>query len=359
MVKFYNPILESKDEIIAIKDAVNNTINSGQFILGKSLENFEINYSKYIGSQFCSGVGNGLDALRIILRSYNIGPGDEVIVPAHTFIATWLPINDLGAKAIPVDIDLSTYNIDLNQISKYISKNTKAIIPVHLYGLPCDIFELKSLIPKSIKIIEDAAQAHGAELNGIKCGNLGDAAAFSFYPTKNLGALGDGGAITTSCHETNSKIQLLRNYGSCQKYVHEVPGSNSRLDEIQSAVLSIKLKLLDNKIIKRREIAKVYCENISNDKLTLPFNASNHVWHQFVLRTKDRSKFIKHLDKNNIQTLIHYPIPPHKSKIYKNEFASNQFPVTNKVCDEVVSLPIYPNMPIEDISKVIDICNQY
>lgn len=330
------------------------------FIMGHELENFEKNYAKYVGCKYCVGVGNGLEAIELILRGYDIGEGDEVIVPAHTFIASALAISNTGAKPVFVDSD-EYYTINYKLIEEKITDKTKAIVVVQLYGQVADMDAINDIAKRyNLKVVEDAAQAHGATYNGKKVGSLGDAAAFSFYPGKNLGALGDAGGITTDDEDLYKKVMMLRNYGSIIKYHHEFKGKNSRLDEIQAAFLNIKLAHLDVWNNDRRRIAKMYLDNIKNDKVILPKVRDNvqHVWHVFVVRVSDREGFQKYLADNDIMTNIHYPIAITKQKAYeeyKDDIYSNAF----EYADEVISLPLYYGMSDEDVMRVVEAINRY
>ncbi|KMQ68232.1 aminotransferase [Chryseobacterium sp. FH2] len=339
---------------------------SGWYLMGGELTHFEKNLSNYIGSKHAIGVANGLDALRLILRAYIelgfMNPGDEVIVPSNTYIASILAISDNGLIPVLVEPDTKTYNIDISKIEEKITPKTKAILIVHLYGRIIFSEELKKLAGKhTLKIIEDNAQAIGAEWNGLKSGNLGDAAGFSFYPGKNLGALGDAGAITTNDEKLNKTIRALANYGSNQKYVNIYKGLNSRLDEIQAAVLDVKLKYIDKENNIRRNIAKRYISDILNPKIILPENPEaekEHVWHVFVIRSEKREELQAYLTEHGIQTLIHYPIPPHKQEAYK-EWEMLPLPISEKIHQEVLSLPISPVMEEEEIQKVIEVLNRF
>lgn len=349
-----------------IEERLLNTFRSGWYLLGNEVKNFEENLSKYIGTKYAIGVANGLDALRLILRTYiEMGlmqKGDEVIVPANTYIASILAISDNGLVPVLVEPDIDDYNIDITKIEEKISEKTKAIMIVHLYGKVVFSSDLKALAQKySLKIIEDNAQAIGAEYEGLKTGNLGDAAGFSFYPGKNLGALGDAGAVTTNDDEFAKTLRALANYGSNQKYINVFQGLNSRLDEIQAAVLDVKLKYIDQENTRRREIAHRYFSEITNPAITLPQlsqDENEHVWHLFVVRTQNREKLQSYLSENGIQTLIHYPIPPHKQEAYK-DMNHLSFPITEKIHDEVLSLPISPVMSDEDVAQVIEKLNSF
>lgn len=339
---------------------------SGWYLLGDEVKQFEANLAQYTGSKNAIGVANGLDALRLILKAYmelgTIQEGDEVIVPANTYVASILAITDNRLVPVLVEPDIDTYNIDITKIETAITAKTKAIMVVHLYGRVVFSEELKALAEKhSLKIIEDNAQAIGVEWNGIKTGNLGDAAGFSFYPGKNLGALGDGGAVTTNDDTLAKTIRALANYGSEEKYVNKFQGLNSRLDEIQAAVLDVKLKYLDAENKKRREVVNYYLENITNPEIILPKmpdDEKEHVWHLFVIRTKERDRLQQYLKENGIQTLIHYPIPPYRQEAYP-DLHHLSFPITEKIHEEVLSLPVSPVMDKEEFEKIVSILNAY
>jgi dTDP-4-amino-4,6-dideoxygalactose transaminase len=339
---------------------------SGWYLLGEQVQNFEKNLEKYTGAGNAIGVANGLDALRLILKAYiELGvmkEGDEILVPANTYIASVLAITDNRLVPVFVEPDLLTFNISTHEIEKHITSRTRAIMTVHLYGRVSFSEELKVILKKhGLKLIEDNAQAIGASFRGIKTGNLGDASGFSFYPGKNLGALGDAGAVTTNDDELAACIRAIANYGSSKKYVNTYKGLNSRLDEIQAAVLDIKLKYIDQENQKRRDIAEKYCSDLSNPLVTLPeipVNAEEHVWHLFVVRTGDRERFQKYLTENGIQTLIHYPIPPHHQECYP-EYSGLSLPVTEKIHREVLSLPISPVMDMADVEYIIKVVNNY
>ncbi|OWR15183.1 DegT/DnrJ/EryC1/StrS family aminotransferase [Chryseobacterium sp. VAUSW3] len=340
------------------------TFRSGWYLLGNEVKTFEEHLASYISAKHAIGVANGLDALRLILRAYiEMGvmrEGDEIIVPANTYIASVLAISDNGLVPVLVEPDISTYNIDLAKIEEKITSRTKGVMIVHLYGRVVFSEDLNALAQKhQLKIIEDNAQAIGAEWNGVKTGNLGDAAGFSFYPGKNLGALGDAGAVTTNDGELAKTIRALANYGSNQKYVNIYKGLNSRLDEIQAAVLDVKLNYIDEENNKRKAIAEKYLAEIKNPALILPeipADPAEHVWHLFVIRTPEREKLQNFLTEKGVQTLIHYPIPPHKQEAYK-EMDEMNFPFTEKIHQEVLSLPISPVMSEDDIDTVIQSVN--
>ena len=350
----------------ALEARMLKTFRSGWYLLGSEVEQFEKNLSAYIGSGHAIGVANGLDALRIILRAYiEIGvmkPGDEIIVPANTYIASVLAITDNNLVPVFVEPDADTFNIDLSKIEAAMSQKCKAIMIVHLYGQSVFSEGLKAMSQKyKLKIIEDNAQAIGATWNGIKTGNLGDAAGFSFYPGKNLGALGDGGAVTTNDAALAKAIRALANYGSESKYVNKYKGLNSRLDEIQAAVLDEKLKYLDAENERRREIAAYYIQHITNPLIITPkapADVAEHVWHLFVIRTPERDRLQQYLTENGIQTLIHYPIPLYKQEAYK-EFAHLSFPITEAIHNEVLSLPISPVLTDKEVKTVVEALNNF
>jgi dTDP-4-amino-4,6-dideoxygalactose transaminase len=355
------PFLDLKaavDELRSeIDTAIARVLDSGQYILGDEVEAFEVEYAKYCGSKYCVGVANGLDALHLVLRAWGIGPGDEVIVPSNTYIATWLAISYCGAIPIPVEPDEKTYNINPLKIESLITSRTKAIIPVHLYGQPADLDCIK-LISKThnLKLLEDGAQAHGAKYKGRRIGGHGNAVAWSFYPGKNLGAIGDGGAITTDDSDLFERLKSLRNYGSSKRYTHELIGFNSRLDPIQAAILGIKLKKLDEWNAIRKKIASVYCEKLKNLGFTLPFvpNWADPVWHLFVIRTNKRENLQKYLTDLNITTLIHYPIPPHLQSAYLGSIdCGKNYPIAENMAREILSLPIGPHMSDLETEQII------
>jgi dTDP-4-amino-4,6-dideoxygalactose transaminase len=348
------PYLELKDEL---DFAYQRVMESGWYILGNEVRDFEKEFAEFCQVKHCIGVANGLEALYLTLKAWEIGPGDEVIVPANTYIATWFAITNTGAKPVPVEPDLRTYNLDVNKILSAITKKTKVIIPVHLYGQPADIDPICVIgEKKNIRILEDSAQAHGARYKNNITGNLGDAAAFSFYPGKNLGAFGDGGAITTNDADLANRIKILRNYGSRIKYYHDRIGFNSRLDELQAAFLRVKLKYLNEWNQRRKKIARIYTEELSENKVVLPYTpeGADPTWHIFAIRTKKRGILQKKLKKQGIETLIHYPVPPHLSKAYIDlGFHNGDFPITETIANEEISLPIGPHLNDEQVSVVI------
>ena len=349
-----------------IEERLLKAFRSGWYLLGNEVKNFENNLSQYISAPHAIGVANGLDALRLILRAYiELGimkEGDEVIVPANTYIASILAITDNRLKPVLVEPDINTYNLDISKIEAAITRKTRSIMVVHLYGRVCWSDELETLASRhNLRIIEDNAQAIGAVWKDRKTGNLGDAAGFSFYPGKNLGALGDAGAVTTHDEDLAKTIRALANYGSNQKYVNIYRGLNSRLDEIQAAVLDVKLKYIDQENARRREIAERYLAGITNPSILLPQNpaeAGEHVWHLFVIRTTERQKLQNYLTENEVQTLIHYPIPPHRQKAYQ-EMSRLRFQITEKIHEEVLSLPISPVIEEDDIKTVIKSLNSF
>lgn len=362
------PFLNIKDTYFEIKDDIYNAykrvLESGRYILGKELELFEKEFASYCNVKYCIGVGNGLDAIHLILRAMDIGIGDEVILPAHTFIATWLAVSHCGAKLVPVEPDERTYNINPSLIEEKIGKKTKAIIAVHLYGQPADMDMINSIANKyNLKVIEDAAQAHGALYKDRKVGSLGDVAGFSFYPGKNLGAFGDAGAVTTNNDELAEKIKILRNYGSERKYYNKVIGYNSRLDPLQAAFLRVKLKYLNRWNNHRKKIANLYKMGLLNiDDIILPDTYRNveSVWHLFVIRYNYRDNMINYLNEIGIQTLIHYPIPPHLSEAYKYlNLKKGEFPITEKISESIFSLPIGPHLKTEEINYIIKNIKDY
>lgn len=350
------PYIELKNEM---DEAYKRVMESGWYILGKECEAFEKEFADYCGTKHCIGVGNGLDALHLILRAYGIGEGDEVIVPANTYIATWLAVSYAGAKPIPVEPDEKTYNINPILIEQAITEKTKAIIAVHLYGQPADMDSINYLAKKyNLKVIEDAAQAHGAKYKGRRTGSLGDAAGFSFYPGKNLGAIGDGGAITTNDPVLAEKVKILRNYGSKIKYYNEIKGFNSRLDELQAALLRIKLSKLDEWNGRREIVAHKYIEELHNStNIVLPQIPEwvDPVWHLFVVRCSERDKLQNHLNSAGIGTLIHYPIPPSLSSAYADmDYKTGDFPITEQLARSVLSLPIGPHIEEHEILRIIE-----
>ncbi|MEY8870339.1 DegT/DnrJ/EryC1/StrS family aminotransferase [Meridianimaribacter flavus] len=350
----------------SFKSYIDTFFDTGRYILGKEVGLFEQNYAAYCGTNYCIGTGNGLDALVLIFKSFiHLGKlklGDEVLVPANTYIASILSVIEAGLKPVFVEPDAKTFNISPSEIEKHISVNTKAIMPVHLYGQLADMEKINAIAKThGLLVVEDAAQAHGAEnILGIKAGNLSDAAAFSFYPSKNLGALGDAGAVTTNNEDIANCIRLLRNYGSKEKYKNEIIGCNSRLDELQAAFLSIKLKGLDNENKRRQEVAKQYLNGIKNEKIILPFydTTKNHIFHAFVVQVNERKKFTEYLTNNGVGWLIHYPIAPHKQNAFK-KYSELNLPITESIHNTVVSIPMSPVITDAEVKKVIETLNAY
>ena len=362
------PILDLKAAYQELKSQLDGAflrvMVSGWYILDKEVETFEKEFAGYCGTQYGIGVGSGLDALHLTLRGYGFGPGDEVIVPAHTFIATWLAVSYAGATPIPIEPDKHTYNINPAQIEGAITSRTRAIIPVHLYGQPADMDPILDIARMhNLKVIEDAAQAHGASYKDRTVGSLGDAACFSFYPAKNLGALGDAGAIVTNDKDLAHKILMLRNYGSPDKYIHDIKGFNSRLDALQAAFLRVKLKCLDTWNKRRRQVAEFYLETLAHfSELTLPFvpEWAKPVWHQFVVRHPLRDELIEYLRNEKISTQIHYPVPPHLSKAYaERSWQRGDFPITEDLANSILSLPVGPHLELPKQQLVIKKLGQF
>lgn len=357
------PFLDLKSPYLELQleldEAYRRVMESGWYILGKETEAFEAEFAAYCGVQHCIGVGNGLDALHLILRAMNIGPGDEVVVPTNTYIATWLAVSYAGATPVPVEPDERTFNIDPARIEAAITSRTKAIMPVHLYGQPADMDPINALAERySLKVIEDAAQAHGARYSGKRTGGLGHAAGFSFYPGKNLGAIGDGGAITTNDSALAERIKLLRNYGSKVKYHNEEKGFNSRLDELQAAFLRVKLSRLDEWNERRHKIAQQYLDGLNATGLRLPFvpDWAEPVWHLFVVCHSDRDMIQRLLRDADVDTLIHYPVPPHLQQAYHEKSSQEgSYPLGERLAKETLSLPIGPHMGSGAIEKIVSV----
>jgi dTDP-4-amino-4,6-dideoxygalactose transaminase len=351
----------NRNELI---DAVARVIDSGWYINGPEVSEFEAKFADYCGAKYCVGVGNGLDALVLVLRAWKelgiVKEGDEVLVPANTYIASILAITENKLVPVLVEPNPLTFNINVDDLESFITKKTRVILPVHLYGRLAPMPEIMSIAKKhGLLVLEDAAQAHGAALGAKRAGNFGDAAGFSFYPGKNLGALGDAGAVITNDKELASTLRIIANYGSSEKYINEIKGVNSRLDEIQAAILLLKLERLDGDIACRQAVAKRYCEEIKNSSFTiLPIAGDEHVYHLFVLRTQYRDELSIFLRDRGIQTLIHYPIPPNKQLAY-SEFNDLDLPITSDIHDEILSLPIGPCMSKSDIDEVIHACNSF
>ena len=362
------PFLDLKAQYLELKEeldaAYQRVMESGYFILGQEVEAFEREFANYCDAKHCIGMGNGLDALHLILRAYGIGKGDEVIVPTNTFIATWLAVSYAGATPVPVEPDDRTYNINPATIEAAVTKRTKAIMPVHLYGQPADMDSINTIAKlHGLKVIEDAAQAHGARYKGRRVGSLGDAAGFSFYPGKNLGAYGDGGAVVTNDDELADKIRVLRNYGSRVKYHNEIKGYNSRLDELQAAFMRVKLAKLDEWNNRRRILAMEYLQNLQDiTGLTLPYvpEWAEPVWHLFVVRHPRRDALHKELCKADVGTLIHYPVPPHLAGAYMEMgWEVSAFPVVEQLAKTVLSLPIGPHCDFSSVAFVVDVIKNF
>ena len=349
-----------REELI---EACTKVIDSGWYVQGHEHKEFEKEFANFCGSKYAIGVANGLDALTLIIRAYKemgvMEDEDEVIVPTNTYIASILAISENNLVPVLVEPDINTYLIDSSKIEEKITSKTKAIMPVHLYGQTCEMDEINTIAKRyNLKVIEDSAQSHGVYYKDKRCGNLGDASGFSFYPGKNLGALGDGGAVTTNDEELANTIKALGNYGSHKKYENLYQGINSRLDEMQAAMLRVKLRYLDKEIVKRKEIATYYLENIKNKNITLPTITTDSVWHLFVIRTTKREELQKYLLDNGIQTLIHYPLPPHKQEAYK-EWGNDSYPISEQIHAEVVSLPISGIQNLEDTKRIVQVLNDY
>ncbi|WP_027858100.1 DegT/DnrJ/EryC1/StrS family aminotransferase [Marinobacterium jannaschii] len=341
-------------------------IDSGWYIQGEEVKAFEQGFAQYCGSEYCIGVANGLDALTLTLRAWKeldkLKEGDEVIVPANTYIASILAITENRLVPILVEPDEVTFNLCPQKAEAAITPKTRAILPVHLFGRMADMPAIMDVAERhNLLVLEDSAQAHGASINGKKAGNWGHASGFSFYPGKNLGALGDGGAVTTSCEELADVIRTLGNYGSKEKYHNLYQGVNSRLSELQAAFLNVKLRYIDDEVRARRSVAKQYLNNISNDHIALPNwdESSNHVFHLFVVRSETRDELQKFLGIGGIQTLIHYPIPPHRQYAYQGYFSNQELPVTDHLHESVLSLPMSPVLSKYDVDKVVARCNEF
>lgn len=361
------PFLDLKSTYLELQEELDNAyktvMNSGWYILGEEVQEFEHEFSNYCGTKHCIGVGNGLEALHLVLRAWEISSGDEVIVPSNTYIATWLAVTYTGAIPVPVEPDPDSFNLDPEKIAKAITKNTKAILPVHLYGLPAEMDKIMAVAREhDLKVLEDCAQAQGAYYKGTRTGALADAGAFSFYPGKNLGAFGDAGAITTNDSVLADKLRELRNYGSSIKYINTSIGFNSRLDETQASVLRVKLRKLDEWNRRREAISKAYDSNIKNSAIVLPktYSELNSAWHLYVIRNEKRNTLQEYLKKNGVETLIHYPIPPHLQKAYEHlGYRKNDFPISEKIHQSVLSLPIGPHLTIDQANYVSDLVSAF
>ncbi|MCS4534145.1 DegT/DnrJ/EryC1/StrS family aminotransferase [Neisseria montereyensis] len=365
MIKFLDLKKINEQYQQELKEACSRVIDSGWYLLGRELENFEAEFARFCGTQYAVGVANGLDALTLVLQAWKelgyIEDSDEVIVPANTYIASILAITANNLTPVLVEPDIHTYNIDPQKIPEAITPKTKAILPVHLYGQLADMPAIMQIAQEyNLLVLEDCAQSHGAHIYNKKAGSWGHAGAFSFYPGKNLGALGDSGAITTDNKELDEVLRALRNYGSHEKYKNIYRGTNSRLDEIQAAMLLVKLKYLQNEIQLRQSVADKYIQGIRNPHIVLPhiFEKTAHVWHLFVIRSAKRDALQQYLNQHGIQTIIHYPIPPHKQVCYEY-LDTLSLPITESIHKEVISLPISPVITEEEINRVIGICNQF
>lgn len=344
-----------------LDEAYDRVMDSGWFIMGPELEAFEDEFARYCGVKHCIGLGNGLDAIKLLLIAHGIGAGHEVIVPSNTFIATWLAVTQCGATPVPVEPLISTYNLSAEKVEAAITPKTKAIIPVHLYGQPADMDAINVIAERhKLVVIEDAAQAHGALYKGRKAGSLGAGAAFSFYPGKNLGGLGDAGAAVTDNDDIASELRKLRNYGSSVKYIHETPGFNSRLDEMQAAFLRVKLSKLDGWNDQRRQIAGAYFTLLAHCGVELPetLGGTHAVWHLFVIRSERRNELQEFLKKNGVATVIHYPHAPHKQKCYA-EFGHRSLPIAENLAETVLSLPMFPQLEKHEVSRVAELIFQF
>jgi len=349
-----------------LKVAANRVIDSGLYIGGNEVKSFEEDFRNFCGTKHCITTANGLDALIIVLKSWieldKLNYGDEVIVPANTYIASIIAIHEAGLKPVLVEPENSTFNIDPKKIVNSLTKRTKVILAVHLYGQIAEMHKINDIAKKyNLMVLEDSAQSHGASINNKLAGSFGDAGGFSFYPGKNLGALGDAGAITTDDDDLALTSRAISNYGSHVKYHNNFKGINSRLDPMQAAFLSIKLRYLNNEINRRREIVYQYNLNITNKNIELPIlprDENHHVWHLYVIRTKNRNSLQEFLKKNGIETVIHYPIPPHKQPAFK-EFSNQNLPITEKIHNEVISLPLGIHLEDNDIKKIIEVLNKY
>jgi dTDP-4-amino-4,6-dideoxygalactose transaminase len=361
MIKFLDLKTVQEPHREALRAAFDRVLDSGWYILGKEVVAFESSYAGFCGSEHCVGVSNGLEALSLALRACDIGPGDEVIVPSNTYIATWLAVTHVGARPVAVEPDIITFNIDPERIEAAITNRTRAIIPVHLYGHPADLDPILAISKqRGLRVIEDGAQAHGAVYKGKRLGAHGDAVAWSFYPGKNLGAIGDAGAVTTNDPVLAERLRVLRNYGSQVKYHNDIIGYNARLDELQAALLSVKLARLATENCRRQEIAGMYLAGLTSPHVQLPSvaNWAEHVWHLFVIRHDNRNALAQRLAELNIQTLVHYPIPPHLQPAYASlEIAQDTLPISELLHLTVLSLPISPSMTNDDVNDVIRAVN--
>ena len=361
------PFLDLKAAYLELRteldEALLGVARSGWYLLGAPLEAFETAFARYVGAKHCVGVANGLDALTLTLRAMEIGPGDEVIVPSNTYIATWLAVTAVGATVVPVEPDEATFNIDPALIEEAVTSRTRVILPVHLYGQTADMRPIMDVARRhGLRVLEDSAQAHGAACDDVRAGNLGDASAWSFYPGKNLGAFGDGGAVTTNDDAIASRLRILRNYGSSLKYVNEVRGVNSRLDDMQAAVLNAKLRVLDDWNARRTACAVRYRSELAGTSLKLPVVPmwATPVWHLYVVRTPRRDQLQAALRASGVDTLIHYPHPPHRQQAYADSpVAGRSFPISERLHREVLSLPIGPHLSEQQLGRVIEATHQF
>jgi dTDP-4-amino-4,6-dideoxygalactose transaminase len=358
MIPFLDLVAGYQELQSEIDDAVHRSLASGRYVGGPELEMFEKEFASYTQAQHCIGVANGLDALHLALRAMDVGPGDEVIVPSNTYIATWLAVSQCGAMPVPVEPDARTLNIDPGRIEVAITPRTRVILPVHLYGQPADMDTILAIARKNgVRVLEDGAQAHGARYKGERLGAHGDAVAWSFYPSKNLGAMGDGGAVTTNDSQIADRIRVLRNYGSRVKYVNEVQGYNSRLDPLQAAILRVKLRHLDEWNARRSAVARQYQQGLAGGSLTLPHvpNWADPVWHLYVVQHPQRDTLQNALATAGVDTLIHYPIPPHLQQAYAlADWGLRTFPLAEHMAKKVLSLPMGPHLGTEQVASVID-----
>jgi dTDP-4-amino-4,6-dideoxygalactose transaminase len=356
-VPFLDVAAANREVEAELHEALRRVVASGRFVLGPEVEAFEAEWSAFVGTSGAVGVGNGLDALTLALRAMRVGPGDEVIVPGHTFVATWLAVSAVGARPVPVDVDPTTYTLDPGRLESAVTARTRVVIPVHLYGQPASMDEIAAIARRhGLRILEDAAQAHGARYGERRAGSLGDAAAWSFYPSKNLGALGDAGAVTSDDPELIERIRLLRNYGSRERYRNEAAGVNSRLDEVQAAILRVKLHHLDEWNTRRAKVAAVYLDGLRGLALALPETAPNrdHVWHIFAVRSANRIRLRQALVAAGVETLIHYPTPPHLQACYADlGIAPGSLPAAEAIGREELSLPIGPNLGPAQVAQVV------
>ena len=361
-IKFFDMIRQYKSIEDEVNDAISSVLNGGKYVLAENVESFEREFAQYLGVKYAVGVASGTEAIQLALMALGIGRGDEVITVSNTAVPTVSAVSLAGATPVLCDIDSSTLTIDIEKVKNRINKNTRAILPVHLYGMPVDMNRLSVIAEKmSIPLIEDACQAHGASIHDKKVGGFGALGCFSFYPTKNLGCYGDGGAVVTNDGELYDKLKLLRNYGQRDRYVHEIKGLNSRLDELQAAILRVKLKYLEAWNLRRAKLAGCYDELIKNEdvvKLPKVYGFTN-VYHLYVIRHPRRDELMQYLAQNGVQTLIHYPIPIHLQRSYAELGSKGDFPVSEKACSEVLSLPLYPELKEAELEYISDLINKF